>query len=48
MQNKNEKKRLFNFHLLNVGKQPKKSSCCGSFELEEIPDESENDKDKQA
>lgn len=37
MENKKSKKRIFN--LLNVGKEPKKSSCCGNFEIEEIPEE---------
>jgi hypothetical protein len=36
MQNKIEKKGLFK---LLRGKQSKKSSCCGSFEVEEIPEE---------
>lgn len=41
MENKNSKKRIFN---LFIGiKEPKKSSCCGNFEIEEIP-EGENNK----
>ncbi len=36
MENKNGKKRIFN--ILSVGKEPKKSSCCGNFEIEEIPE----------
>lgn len=35
MKNENEKKGLFD--RLNGIKKTKKSSCCGSFEIEEIP-----------
>lgn len=41
MENKNGKKRIFS--ILNGNKEPKKSSCCGNFEIEEIP-EGENNK----
>lgn len=37
MENKSEKKKLFTF--ISGGKHPKKSSCCGNFEIEEIPEE---------
>ena len=44
MKNKSEKKGLFDFRsltdLLHGNKETQKSSCCGSFELEEIPDAS--------
>lgn len=40
MENKNGKKRIFN--IINGNKEPKKSSCCGNFEIEEIPEEENN------
>jgi hypothetical protein len=53
MEKGNEKKGFINLwritDLLQGNKGTKKSSCCGSFELEEIPDESLSDKeDSQA
>lgn len=42
MKNENEKKGLF--ARLNGNKNTKKSSCCGSFVIEEIPEE---DKEKE-
>jgi hypothetical protein len=52
MKKENEKKGLINLwritDLLHGNKETKKNSCCGSFELEEIPDESESDKDSKA
>lgn len=46
MENKSEKKKIFN--LIRGSKQPKKSSCCGNFEIEEIPEEEENKKAAQS
>lgn len=52
MEKGNEKKGFINLwritDLLQGNKGTKKSSCCGSFELEEIPDESVSDKEKKA
>ena len=45
MKSENEKKGLF--ARLTESKKSKKSSCCGSFEVEEIPDENDNKKDKE-
>ena len=49
MEKGNEKKGFINLwritDLLQGNKGTKKSSCCGSFELEEIPDESVIDKE---
>lgn len=45
MKNENEKKGLFD-HLAGK-KKTKKSSCCGSFEIEEIPDENIDDKNEK-
>lgn len=42
MKNENEKKGLF--ARLTENKKTKKSSCCGSFEFEEIPESDINDK----
>ena len=44
MKNENEKKGLF--YRLRDNKKPKKSSCCCNFELEEIPEEKEENKDE--
>ncbi|HML31980.1 hypothetical protein [Sporomusa sphaeroides] len=35
------------FERLLGNKNDKKGSCCGSFEIEEIPNESDNNKDKE-
>lgn len=43
MSKENEKRGFF--ERLLEGKKDKKGSCCGSFEIEEIPDE--NNKDKE-
>ena len=43
MGNQNEKKGLFD--RLNGNKKAKKSSCCGSFEIEEIPEENKDKKE---
>ena len=46
MSTENEKKGFFE-RLFGENK-PKKSSCCGNMEFEEIPEESVNDQDKMA
>lgn len=45
MKNENGKKGLF--VKLSENKKVKKNSCCCNIELEEIPDEPENKKDKE-
>lgn len=45
MKNENEKKGLF--ARIIGGKKAKTGSCCGSFEVEEIPNESEINKDSK-
>lgn len=45
MKNENEKKGLFD--RLIRGEKAKKSSCCGNFQIEEIPEENNEDKSKK-
>lgn len=45
MEKSNEKKGLF--ARLNGIKKPKKSSCCCNFEVEEVPEEGKEDKNKK-
>lgn len=45
MKDENEKKGLLGH--LTGGKKPKKSSCCGSFEIEEIPEENADNKNEE-
>lgn len=46
MKIENDKKGFF--ERLFRGKKAKKGSCCGNFEVEEISNESENNKDSKA
>lgn len=45
MKNENEKKGLFEW--LAGSKKTKKSSCCGSFQIEEIPEENNDNKSEK-
>lgn len=45
MKNENEKKGLF--ERLIGSKKEKKSCCCCNFEVEEIPEENDNKKEKE-
>ncbi|WP_169717566.1 hypothetical protein SPSIL_046720 [Sporomusa silvacetica DSM 10669] len=45
MSKETEKKGFF--ERLLGGNKDKKGSCCGGFEIEEIPDENENNKGKE-
>lgn len=45
MKNENKKKGLF--ERLMGNKKAKKSSCCGSIELEEIPEENTDNKNEK-
>lgn len=45
MKNENEKKGLF--ERLAGSKKTKKSSCCGSFQIEEIPEENNDNKSEK-